>query len=138
MNLTEVMVSAVVFCSSSAAALAVWSGSAEAVQATRRLEDRADQLEAVLLGTDRWLAAEAASLQAALLTGEGCRFDPQSLARESDSALLLPNQLQRQWQQNEEGAGVWLQLEASDAEGRAAGLQRRQLFTAAAYGLCQP
>lgn len=134
MNLIEVLISSLLLASSSAAALGVWSQAASEVAASTRLEQQGDQLEWLRLASHRWLIAEAG---AHTLTKGSCRFAVSSLSAAMDQALPLPEGIRRQWTADPDGLGLWQELEAHPPQGPA-GLQRRQLITPAAYGLCQP
>lgn len=134
MNLIEVLISSLLLASSSAAALGVWSQAASEVAASTRLEQQGDQLERLRLASHRWLIAEAG---AHTLTHGSCRFAVSSLSAAMDQALPLPEGIRRQWTADPDGLGLWQELEAHPPQGPA-GLQRRQLITPAAYGLCQP
>jgi type II secretory pathway component PulJ len=134
MNLIEVLISSLLLASSSAAALGVWSQAASEVAASTRLEQQGDQLERLRLASHRWLIAEAG---AHTLTKGSCRFAVSSLSAAMDQALPLPEGIRRQWTADPDGLGLWQELEAHPPQGPA-GLQRRQLITPAAYGLCQP
>jgi type II secretory pathway component PulJ len=134
MNLIEVLISSLLLAGSSAAALGVWSQAASEVAASTRLEQQADQLERLRLASHRWLIAEAG---AHTLTKGSCHFAVSSLSAAMDQALPLPEGIRRQWTADPDGLGLWQELEAHPPQGPA-GLQRRQLITPAAYGLCQP
>lgn len=134
MNLIEVLTSSLLLAGSSAAALGVWGQAASEVAASTRLEQQADQLERLRLASHRWLIAEAG---AHTLTKGSCRFAVSSLSAAMDQALPLPEGIRRQWTADPDGLGLWQELEAHPPQGPA-GLQRRQLITPAAYGLCQP
>lgn len=130
MSLVEVLVSSMLLASSSSAALAVWSQAGVAVQRSSQLEERANQLERQRLATHRWLASLDDGL-ALLDPAADCAFAAGAVAAAADQALPLPDGAERRWVAAAEGAGLWLELEHGPA-------RRRQLFSAAAYGLCQP
>jgi hypothetical protein len=48
----------------------------------------------------------------------------------------MPVGIQRQWTVDSQQLGVWQELSALNGDGQVL-LQRRQLFSPAAYGLCQ-
>ena len=134
MNLIEVLISSLVLAGSSAAALGVWSLAATEVAASRRLQQQGDQLERLRLASHRWLIAEAGAQR---LTNGSCRFEVGTLTAAMNQAIPAPEGVDRRLSADPSGAGIWQELEATSAQSSAL-LQRRQLITPAAYGLCQP
>ena len=53
-----------------------------------------------------------------------------------DQAVPLPQGMTRQWVVDADQLGVWQELSALNADGEVQ-LQRRQLVSPAAYGLCR-
>jgi len=134
MNLIEVLISSLLLAGSSAAALGVWSQAAAEVARSRALEQQADQLERLRLASHRWLLAEA---RAQRLTDGSCRFEVGTLTAAMNQAIPAPEGVDRRLSADPSGAGIWQELEATSAQNSDL-LQRRQLITPAAYGLCQP
>ena len=134
MNLIEVLISSLLLAGSSAAALGVWSQAATEVARSSALEQQADQLERLRLASHRWLIAEAGSQR---LTNGSCRFEIGTLTAAMNQAIPAPQGVDRRLSADPSGAGIWQELEATSAQNSDL-LQRRQLITPAAYGLCQP
>ena len=65
-----------------------------------------------------------------------CLLDAKALADASKQAVPLPQGITRQWIVDSDQLGVWQELSVLDGDGEVL-LQRRQLFSPAAYGLCQ-
>jgi len=135
MSLAEVLISSLLLASSSSAALGVWSQATAIWQQSRMLQRTADELALVQLASHRWLTLHG--LESNLLTSDmdPCLLDVRALAAASDQAVPLPKDITRQWVVDSDQLGVWLELFALDGDGEVL-LQRRQLFSPAAYGLC--
>ena len=134
MNLIEVLISSLLLAGSSAAALGVWSQAAKEVSRSSALEQQADQLERLRLASHRWLIAGSGLKE---LTNGSCQFEVGTLTAALNQAIPAPEGVDRRFKANPSGAGIWQKLEATSAQSSEL-LQRRQLITPAAYGLCQP
>ena len=65
-----------------------------------------------------------------------CQLDPEAVAAAFDQALPVPGGMMRQWVADSQRLGVWQELSALNDDGEVL-LQRRQLVSPAAYGLCR-
>ena len=65
-----------------------------------------------------------------------CQLDATAVAVALDDAVPLPQGMTRQWVVDADQLGVWQELSALNADGEVL-LQRRQLVSPAAYGLCR-
>ena len=136
MSLPELLISALLLASSSGAALGVWSQATATWQQSRAMQQTADQLELLQLASHRWLQGHGAERNL-LTSGSGlCLLDAQALAVALDQGVPLTKGMTRQWVADPEQLGVWQELSALNGDGQVL-LQRRQLFSPAAYGLCQ-
>ena len=136
MSLPEVLISSLLLASSSSAALGVWSQATTTWQQSSTLQQTADQLELLQLASHRWLQGHEAERNL-LMSGSGpCLLDARALAVALDQAVPLPQGMTRQWVVDPEQLGVWQELSALNGDGEVL-LQRRQLVSPAAYGLCQ-
>ena len=136
MSLPEVMVASLLLAVSSSAALGVWSQATATWQQSSRLQQQADELELLQLASHRWLALHGSPLNLLRSGSDPCLFDAGALAAALDQAVPLPEGITRQWVADPEQIGVWQQLSAVDADAEVL-LQRRQLLSPAAYGLCR-
>lgn len=134
MNLIEVLISSLLLAGSSAAALGVWGQAATEVGRSSALEQQAEQLERLRLASHRWLIAEAGAQR---FTNGSCQFEVGTLTAAMNQAIPAPEGVDRRLSADSSGAGIWQELEATSAQSSEL-LQRRQLITPAAYGLCQP
>ena len=136
MSLPEVMVASLLLAVSSSAALGVWSQATATWQQSSRLQQQADELELLQLASHRWLALHGSPLNLLRSGSDSCLFDAGALAAALDQAVPLPEGITRQWVADPEQSGIWQQLSAVDADAEVL-LQRRQLLSPAAYGLCR-
>ena len=136
MSLVEVLISSLLLASSSSAALGVWSQSTATLQQSSRLLQQADELQLLQLASQRWLMRHGAEHDLLKSGSDPCRLDPEAVAAASDQALPMPVGIKRQWTMDSQQLGVWQELSALNGDGQVL-LQRRQLFSPAAYGLCQ-
>ena len=136
MSLPEVLISSLLLASSSSAALGVWSQATTTWQQSSTLQQTADQLELLQLASHRWLQGHGAERNL-LTSGSGpCLLDARALAVALDQAVPLPQGMTRKWVVDSDQLGVWQELSALNVDGEVL-LQRRQLVSPAAYGLCQ-
>ena len=136
MSLAEVLISSLLLAISSSAALGVWSQATAIWQQSRTLQQSADELALMQLASHRWLrlyGSERNLLRSGL---DPCLLDALALAAASDQAVPLPQDITRQWVVDSDQLGVWQELSVLDGDGDVL-LQRRQLFSPAAYGLCR-
>ena len=136
MSLPEVLISFMLLASSSSAALGVWSQATETWQQSSRLLQTVDQLELLQLASHRWLQSHGAESNLLISDSDSCLLDASALAVAFEQAVPLPQGMTRQWVVDKEQLGVWQELIASNADGEVL-LQRRQLLSPAAYGLCR-
>ena len=137
MSLVEVMVSSVLLGSSTTAALGVWNQAAALAHDTATMERKAADLEIMRLASHRWLAQRAANNVQLMTAGAPCQWDAIAIAAAADAALPLSEGITRQWTQDSHQRGLWQQLALLGDDG-ALLLQRRQLFSPAAFGRCRP
>ena len=72
-----------------------------------------------------------------LMSGsDRCRLDPEAVAAASDHAVPAPVGINRQWSVDSQQLGVWQELSVLNGDGEVL-VQRRQLVSPAAYGLCR-
>ena len=135
MSLPEVLISSILLASSSSAALGVWSQATAIWQQSSTLQQTADQLELLQLASHRWLKGHGAELNLVRSGSDPCRLDASAVAVVLDQAVPLPQGITRQWIVDSDQLGVWEDLSVLDGDGEVL-LQRRQLFSPAAYGLC--
>ena len=136
MSLPEVLISSLLLASSSSAALGVWSQATTTWQQSRAMQQTTDQLELLQLASHRWLQGYGAERNL-LTSGSGpCLLDARALAVALDQGVPLPKGMTRQWVVDSDQLGVWQELSALNADGEVQ-LQRRQLVSPAAYGLCR-
>lgn len=136
MSMVEVLISALLLACSSSAALGVWSRAASSWQQSSQRELKSNELELMRLASHRWLAQRGAELTLLRPGSDDCLLDADALAAASDQALPLPQGLRRQWVDDPDRHGIWQELSVVDVDGSVL-LQRRQLFSPAAYGLCR-
>ena len=136
MSLVEVLISSLLLAFSSSAALGVWSQAAATWQQSSKLQQTADQLDLLQLASHRWLMRHGAEHDLLKFDSDPCRFDPEAVAAASDQALPVPIGIKRQWSVDSQQLGLWQELSALDLDGEVL-LQRRQLVSPAAYGLCR-
>ena len=136
MSLVEVLISSLLLASSSSAALGVWSQSTATLQQSSQLQQKADALRLLQIASHRWLQRHGAAINLLVSASEQCLLDANAVASASAQDLLLPQGMTRQWVADPEQLGVWQELSALNGDGQVL-LQRRQLFSPAAYGLCQ-
>ena len=136
MSLPEVLISSMLLASSSSAALGVWSQAMATWQQSSTLQQTADQLELMQLASHRWLTLHGSERNLLRSGLDPCLLDALALAAASDQAVPLPQDITRQWVVDSDQLGVWQELSVLDGDGDVL-LQRRQLFSPAAYGLCR-
>ena len=137
MSLAEVLISSLLLAISSSAALGVWSQATAIWQQSRTLQQSADELALMQLASHRWLTLHGSERNLLLRSGlDPCLLDALALAAASDQAVPLPQDITRQWVVDSDQLGVWQELSALNADGEVL-LQRRQLVSPAAYGLCR-
>ena len=137
MSLPEVLISSLLLASSSSAALGVWSQATATWQQSSTLQQNADQLELLQLASHRWLQGHEAERNLSISGSGLCLLDARALAVALDQAVPLPQGITRQWVVDSDQLGVWQELSALNADDVVL-LQRRQLVSPAAYGLCRP
>ena len=135
MSLAEVLISSLLLASSSSAAVGAWSRATVIWQQSNQLENQADELALLQLASHRWLKLQGSKRSLLKSDSHPCLLDVRALAAASDQALPLPQGITRQWVVDSDQLGIWQELSVlyGDAEVL---LQRRQLFSPAAYGLC--
>ena len=136
MSLPEVLISSLLLASSSSAALGVWSQATTTWQQSSTLQQTADQLELLQLASHRWLQGHGAERNLLISGSDQCLLDARSLAVALDQAVPLPKGMTRHWVVDSDQLGVWQELSALNVDGEVL-LQRRQLVSPAAYGLCR-
>ena len=136
MSLPEVLISSLLLASSSSAAIGVWSQATTTWQQSSTLQQTADQLELLQLASHRWLQGHGAERNLLISGSDPCLLDARALAVALDQAVPLPQGMTRQWLVDPEQLGVWQELSALNVNGELL-LQRRQLVSPAAYGLCR-
>ena len=136
MSLAEVLISSLLLAISSSAALGVWSQATAIWQQSRTLQQTADELALMQLASHRWLMLDGSERNLLRSSSDPCLLDALALAAASDQAVPLPQDITRQWVVDSDQLGVWQELSVLDGDGDVL-LQRRQLFSPAAYGLCR-
>ena len=136
MSLPEVLISSILLASSSSAALGVWSQATATWQQTSTLQQTADQLELMQLASHRWLMLHGAERNLVISGSDPCLLDTSAVAVALNQAVPLPQGITRKWVVDPEQLGVWQELSALNVDGEVL-LQRRQLVSPAAYGLCR-
>ena len=136
MSLVEVLISSLLLASSSSAALGVWSQATAAWHQSSRLLQQADELQLLQLASHRWLMRHGAEHDLLKSGSDWCRLDLEAVAAASDQALPVPIGIKRQWSVDSQQLGVWQELSVLNGDGEVL-LQRRQLVSPAAYGLCR-
>ena len=136
MSLVEVLIASLLLVSSSSAALGVWSQAIETVRETNRLQQRADELQLLQLSSHRWLMRHGAEQDLLGSDSDACQLDPVAVAAALNQAVPLPQAFTRQWVVDPVRLGVWQELSVLNGDGEVL-LQRRQLVSPAAYGLCR-
>ena len=135
MSLAEVLISSLLLASSSSAAVGAWSRATVIWQQSNQLEEQADELALVQLASHRWLKLHGSKRSLLKSDSHPCLLDVRALAAASDQALPLPQGITRQWVVDSDQLGIWQELSVLDGDAQVL-LQRRQLFSPAAYGLC--
>ena len=135
MSLVEVLIASLLLVSSSSAALGVWSQAIETVRETNRLQQRADELQLLQLSSHRWLMRHGAEQDLLRSDSDACQLDPEAVAAALNQAVPFPQAFTRQWVVDPVRLGVWQELSVLNGDGEVL-LQRRQLVSPAAYGLC--
>tara|TARA_B100000482_G_scaffold190001_1_gene172435 strand:- start:133 stop:546 length:414 start_codon:yes stop_codon:yes gene_type:complete len=135
-SLAEVLISSLLLAISSSAALGVWSQATAIWQQSRTLQQSADELALMQLASHRWLRLHGSERNLLRSGLDPCLLDALALAAASDQAVPLPQDITRQWVVDSDQLGVWQELSVLDGDGDVL-LQRRQLFSPAAYGLCR-
>ena len=136
MSLPEVLISSLLLASSSSAALGVWSQATTIWQQSSTLQQTADQLELLQLASHRWLKGHSAERNLLRSGLDQCLMDARALDTALDQAVPSPQGITRQSVVDSDHFGVWQELSALNVDGEVL-LQRRQLVSPAAYGLCQ-
>ena len=136
MSLPEVLIASILLASSSSAALGVWSQAMATWQQSSTLQQTADQLELMQLASHRWLMLYGAEHNLVISGSDPCLLDTSAVAVALNQAVPLPQGITRQWVVDPEQLGVWQELSALNVDGEVL-LQRRQLVSPAAYGLCR-
>ena len=138
MSLTELMVASLLLAGTATSGLHLWGQASLAAHVGWLKEEQLESVELQLLASQRWLSAVGHGSE--LLTANGsCRFDLAAVSRSADMALPLPEGLERHWQGQAYGAGLWLEIEAHPPKGSLVEpLRRRQLLTPAGTGWCRP
>ena len=136
MSLPEVLISSILLASSSSAALGVWSQATATWQQSSTLQQTADQLELLQLASHRWLRLHGAEHNLLQSGSDSCLLDASAVAVGLDQAVPLPEARTRYWVVDSEQLGIWHELSALNDNGEVL-LQRRQLVSPAAYGLCE-
>ena len=136
MSLAEVLIASLLLASSSSAALGVWSQATATWQQSRTLQQTADQLELLQLASHRWLQGHGAERNLLISGSDPCLLDARALTVALDQGVPLPHDMTRQWVVDSDQLGVWQELSVLDGDGEVL-LQRRQLVSPAAYGLCK-
>lgn len=136
MSLPEVLIASILLASSSSAALGVWSQAMATWQQSRTLQHTADQLELLQLASHRWLRLHGAERNLVFSGSDPCLLDASAVAVALDQAVPLPQGMTRQWVVDADQLGIWQKLFALNVDGEVL-LQRRQLVSPAAYGLCR-
>ena len=135
MSLAELLISSLLLVSSSSAAVGAWSRATVIWQQSNQLEEQADELALVQLASHRWLKLQGSKRSLLKSDSHPCLLDVRALAAASDQALPLPQGITRQWVVDSDQLGIWQELSVLDGDAEVL-LQRRQLFSPAAYGLC--
>ena len=135
MSLAEVLISSLLLASSSSAAVGAWSRATVIWQQSNQLEEQADELALVQLASHRWLKLHGSKRSLLKSDSHPCLLDVRALAAATDQALPLPQGITRQWVVDSDQLGIWQELSVLDGDAEVL-LQRRQLFSPAAYGLC--
>ena len=136
MSLPEVLISSILLASSSGAALGVWSQATATWQQSSTLQQTADQLELLQLASHRWLQGHGAERNLLISGSDPCLLDARALTVALDQGVPLPQDMTRQWVVDSDQLGIWQELSVLDGDAEVL-LQRRQLFSPAAYGLCR-
>jgi len=138
MNFTEIMVGSVVLLGSFSVGIQVFGQAANSVRIGLHQERQLAIADVQLLASQRFLTA-AVDGQVGLLNSDGdCRFDLAAVQTAIQKALPLPEGVQRHWQPDSAGSGLWLELVVSSADAaQSSALRRRQLITPAGTGWCR-
>ena len=105
-------------------------------QQSSTLQQTADQLELMQLASHRWLMLHGAERNLVSSGSDSCLLDASAVAVALNQAVPLPQGITRKWVVDPEQLGVWQELSALNVDGEVL-LQRRQLVSPAAYGLCR-
>ena len=136
MSLVEVLVSSMLLAASSSAALAIWSQATATWQQSSKLLQKADELQLMQLASHRWLMRHGAEHDLLRSGSDACQLDSEAVAAAFEQALPVSGGMTRQWVADSQRLGVWQELFVLNGDGEVL-LKRRQLFSPAAYGLCQ-
>ena len=136
MSLVEVLIASLLLVGSSSAALGVWSQATATWQQSHRLQQQADQLQLLQLASHRWLVRHGAEQDLLRSDSDFCQLDPEAVAAVLNQAVPFPQAFTRQWVVDPVRLGVWQELSVLNGDGEVL-LQRRQLVSPAAYGLCR-
>ena len=136
MSLPELLIASLLLASSSGAALGVWSQTMVNWQQSSELQKQADQLELLQLASHRWLTLRGSEHDLVISGSDRCVLDVEAVDVASDRDLPMPQGMTRQWVVDPERLGIWQELSALNVNGEVL-LQRRQLMSPAAYGLCE-
>ena len=136
MSLVEVLVSSMLLAASSSAALAVWSQATATWQQSSKLLQKVDELQLMQLASHRWLMRHGAEHDLLRSGSDACQLDSEAVAAAFEQALPVSGGMTRQWVADSQRLGVWQELSVLNDDGEVL-LQRRQLVSPAAYGLCR-
>jgi hypothetical protein len=136
MNLTEVLMAALVFALASSASVRLWgAGAAWSATAAER-QQLLSRLDAVMLRRERALRAASAAAVAAAVAPMDCAAASgwlQAQLADPAGAAAEGVEQSRVVAATPAGEAVWLVLRVPEH-----GLERRRLFSPAAHGLCLP
>ena len=135
MSLVEVLIASLLLASSGTAALGVWSQATAAWHQSSKLLQQVDELQMLQLASHRWLMRHGAEHKLLMSGSDRCRLDPEAVAAASDQAVPAPVGIKRQWSVDSQQLGLWQELSVLNGDGEVV-LQRRQLVSPTAYGLC--
>ena len=136
MSLVEVLIASLLLASSSCAALRVWTQATKTWQQSSKLLRQADQLQLLQRASHRWLMLHGAEHDLVRSGSDSCRLNSQAIASAFERGLPVPSGITRHWAVDSRQLGLWQELSALNGDGEVL-LQRRQLISAEAYGLCR-
>ena len=136
MSLVEVLTASMLLVSSGSAALEVWRQVGATLQRSSQLELKSAEMEMLRLASHRLLRQQGADPNLLRPVSGECLLDAGAVASAMDQSLPLPDGFRRQWVDDPEQLGVWQELSVLDGDGSLL-LERRVLFSPAAYGLCR-